>query len=435
MHAMPVTEPRKAASRPPWRTDLTVLLLIVIATSVPFWIAGERLDIALQRPFYAPVAGGQPWHLQNRFPWRQLYLYGTLPALATAVAAAVVAAASFLRPRLRRWRPHALFLVLTMAVGPGLLVNGLFKDHWGRPRPRQIKQFGGTWDYQAPLVKGPSGRGKAFPCGHSSTGYYFVALFFLLRRRHKALAIAALAAGVALGTLIGMARMAAGAHFASDVVWSAHLTLLPAFVLYYGVLRIPAQARAAQADGPAGRVRWVGAVLVAGMAVGIAAAALLVLRPLYLEIRHSAPRATARVPLSLDCAAADLTLTFTNLADQAFVIGGDAQGFGVPWATFNPSLQTAPGAGAAYCFTAQPRGYFRELRVSLAVLVDPSAVDRLTVRVGHGTIRVQSATPLPPPPLEITLDNGDLTVAESLRTNMVVRRNPGGASACRYLGE
>ncbi|MEI9804295.1 MAG: hypothetical protein WDN48_07260 [Pseudolabrys sp.] len=30
-----------------------------------------------------------------------------------------------------------------MALGPGLAVNVLLKDHWGRPRPIDVTQFGG----------------------------------------------------------------------------------------------------------------------------------------------------------------------------------------------------------------------------------------------------------------------------------------------------
>ena len=28
-----------------------------------------------------------------------------------------------------------------MALGPGLMVNTIFKDHWGRPRPVMLEVF------------------------------------------------------------------------------------------------------------------------------------------------------------------------------------------------------------------------------------------------------------------------------------------------------
>jgi hypothetical protein len=50
---------------------------------------------------------------------------------------------------LPRWRMPiggraALFLIVTMALGPGLLANVILKEHWGRSRPIDVTQFSGT---------------------------------------------------------------------------------------------------------------------------------------------------------------------------------------------------------------------------------------------------------------------------------------------------
>ena len=42
-----------------------------------------------------------------------------------------------------------VFLIATMALAPGLLVNVVLKDHWGRPRPIDVKQFGGQYQFMA----------------------------------------------------------------------------------------------------------------------------------------------------------------------------------------------------------------------------------------------------------------------------------------------
>ena len=34
-----------------------------------------------------------------------------------------------------------------MAIGVGLFTHILLKDHWGRPRPKQVTQFGGTQEF------------------------------------------------------------------------------------------------------------------------------------------------------------------------------------------------------------------------------------------------------------------------------------------------
>ena len=50
---------------------------------------------------------------------------------------------------LPRWRMliegrAALFLAVTLALGPGVVTNLIFKDHWGRPRPIDVTEFGGS---------------------------------------------------------------------------------------------------------------------------------------------------------------------------------------------------------------------------------------------------------------------------------------------------
>src|ERR1700729_3350353 len=45
-----------------------------------------------------------------------------------------------------RWAPSGravIFLIATMAIGPGLIVNLGLKDHWHRPRPIQTQDFNG----------------------------------------------------------------------------------------------------------------------------------------------------------------------------------------------------------------------------------------------------------------------------------------------------
>ncbi len=48
---------------------------------------------------------------------------------------------------MQRYRLACSFLALLYILGPGVLVNLLFKEHWGRPRPVNIVEFGGTQQY------------------------------------------------------------------------------------------------------------------------------------------------------------------------------------------------------------------------------------------------------------------------------------------------
>lgn len=56
--------------------------------------------------------------------------------------------------------------------------------------------------------------------------------------RRPRLARTSLALGLTVGAILGLGRMAQGAHFLSDVVWSALLAFIFAHVLHYHVLRV-----------------------------------------------------------------------------------------------------------------------------------------------------------------------------------------------------
>ena len=63
----------------------------------------------------------------------------------------------------RQYRRSCLLLVLAVALGPGLLVNGLLQPLWGRPRPRHIEQFAGTQRIAPGGSRADLERGKVFP--------------------------------------------------------------------------------------------------------------------------------------------------------------------------------------------------------------------------------------------------------------------------------
>ena len=115
-----------------------------------------------------------------------------------------------------------LFLATSMALGPGILVNSILKEFWGRPRPRQISEFGGAMEFFPAWVPGGAcATNCSFPSGEASSAMWLIALVFVVPEHwRKATAIAVL--GWAL--TISVNRMAFGAHFLSDVVIGWGLT-------------------------------------------------------------------------------------------------------------------------------------------------------------------------------------------------------------------
>jgi len=197
-----------------------------LAITAAFGATGA--DLAVASYFYVPGAG---WPQGHDEPWSFLYRYGHIPGFVLAAVAGAVFALSFVIERFRRDRTAALFIVVFLALGPGLVVNTVFKDHWGRPRPADIEQFGGTEAYRHAWDPGRPGQGRSFPSGHAAIGFFLMAPFFVLRSRAPGWALKVLATGVLYGGLMGLGRMIQGGHFLTDIIWSGVLVYLTGVVL------------------------------------------------------------------------------------------------------------------------------------------------------------------------------------------------------------
>jgi membrane-associated phospholipid phosphatase len=171
------------------------------------------------------VAGGFAGVLRKIFYWTPDLL------LAAAIAAFVARRCGLKVPAAPNGRQLA-FLVLTMALGPGLLVNVVLKDHSHRPRPTQIEEFGGPMPYR-PFYRfdGACRRNCSFVSGEASSAFWTLAPASLVPAPVR---LEAVAAAVAFGVATSLLRLAFGGHFLSDVVFAGLFT----FLLLYGVNRL-----------------------------------------------------------------------------------------------------------------------------------------------------------------------------------------------------
>lgn len=123
----------------------------------------------------------------------------------------------------------AIVLVLTMALGTGLIVNVGFKDHWGRARPSQVAAFGKDRTFTPALTPTDQCRRNcSFVSGEVAMGFGLVVLALLVRRRR----LLALMPGLMLGGTMAVARMAAGGHFLSDAVFAGLIAAATGLVVY-----------------------------------------------------------------------------------------------------------------------------------------------------------------------------------------------------------
>ncbi|MCK9605633.1 MAG: phosphatase PAP2 family protein [Methylomonas sp.] len=209
------------------KRELLVWLFLVVTTTLLFWFT--NLDTQLAALFYHPGHSIADWPYQQWPLLKFLYNYAFPFTLIAGSSALTVYISSHFHRFSRRFSRRALYILLVIAIGPGLVVNLIFKDHWGRPRPVHIQPFGGEYTYVPPLKLGHT-PDKSFVCGHCSVGYAFFALYFL-SQNHKALYFTLT---LVLAWLMGFTRMTAGGHFVSDILWSGYLVFLVAYALYYG---------------------------------------------------------------------------------------------------------------------------------------------------------------------------------------------------------
>jgi lipid A 4'-phosphatase len=109
-----------------------------------------------------------------------------------------------------------VYLLASVAIGPGLIVETLLKPHWGRARPKDVTLFGGSSAYEPPFViSDECARNCSFVSGHAAIAFWLTAYAFLLPSAWRK---TALRAALVFGFAVGVVRIAQGAHFASDVV-------------------------------------------------------------------------------------------------------------------------------------------------------------------------------------------------------------------------
>ena len=188
---------------------------VLVASLLLFWYV-PGIDLFVSRLFYDPQHG---FWLAAWPPLRALT--ASIRWITWAVVLVAAGGAAWLRftgrPLWRFDRNALIFLVAALAIGPGILVNTVLKDYWGRARPYQIEAFGGQHQFTpAPLPTDQCTRNCSFVSGHAALGFSLVTFAFLLppgRRRSQVLG-----AALVFGAVVGLGRIAAGHHFLSDVV-------------------------------------------------------------------------------------------------------------------------------------------------------------------------------------------------------------------------
>ncbi len=208
--------------------ELSVVTVVLLLVSGVLWLTNTDHAVA------STILGGKKlsplgmrfWPAGDGFPWKTLYYIAPYPAIVLALTALGLLVSGFFIGSIAFWRKKAIFVLLFLALGPGLVVNVILKDQLGRARPREVVEFGGTFAYTQMWQPGNAGKNSSFPSGHASIAFFAIAPWFLLRDSHRKTAAGFLLLGLTFGTLVGTARILQGGHFVSDVIWAGGLVYL-----------------------------------------------------------------------------------------------------------------------------------------------------------------------------------------------------------------
>ena len=346
-----------------WQIALPILLL----AGLSIWFRCSDADISLIRTLRA-ATGITNWQDAEQGAWGFIKTYGVIPGFLVTLAAILVVFAGLMSPRFAHWVRPGVYVMLVTAIGSGLISNMIFKDHWGRPRPKQVIELGGDEAFVKVLTPDFGLVGKSFPCGHATMGFLFFAVALVLFKRRPLLAWIAMTLAWVLGGLLGAARILQGGHFPSDVLWAAGIMWFTSIGLLHALRLQDFNETPLAIAPPNPRRTRVMASLLAGALV-LLVAGVLVSVPQIRQQEIPIPAPTSGTPQSFNF---DFKGTLRVLSGDASLLQVDFDGCGTPHS--KPGLMAGSMLGAITVVESS-RGFFTEKNFTATLTLAPGAYE------------------------------------------------------------
>ncbi len=184
----------------------------IIVVFIFFLVYSARLDQLISvlpfdyvsRMFYGEIS------------WWCNFIYFLVPCFTTLLIVVPVIVLFLKRNTTDIKKAKRLFVVVLMSllIGPGLVINVGLKNHWGRPRPYQVLRdhqiFVPVW---RPNLHKPEN--NSFCSGHAAIGFFLGVPLLAVGRRKAGLVV-----GCCGGAIIGLVRILQGGHYLSDIVFA-----------------------------------------------------------------------------------------------------------------------------------------------------------------------------------------------------------------------
>lgn len=222
--------------------SVTMFFALIVAwfTLLATFYTHPTIDISVSSAFFrGPLCAGALSGVEcGYFPLRRMEVFKgirwmlyLLPYVAAMLIVVMGLIGAFSR-QLREHLPMTRLLValISLGVGPGLLVNSFLKTFSGRPRPFQTNLFGGNLDFTAAgTFVGECTRNCSFVSGEASGAGWLLCLLFLVPANARVWIAPPL---IIASTTMAALRVAVGSHYASDAL----LGWLLAVIVFMGML-------------------------------------------------------------------------------------------------------------------------------------------------------------------------------------------------------
>jgi len=122
------------------------------------------------------------------------------------------------------------FVLSSLTIASGIVVNLIFKNNWGRPRPFRVDAFGGDLPFvPAWHMSNYCERNCSFVSGEASSAIWLLTLLVIIPPAWRPMATRII---VSLVVIFSLNRIAFGGHFLSDVLLSWWMSLAIILALY-----------------------------------------------------------------------------------------------------------------------------------------------------------------------------------------------------------
>jgi len=218
------------------RPGLLIALVIAAVVGLVFGLRPD-FDLAISAPFYDPASKKFP--LDYSAPVQSLRHGAEWVTILIVTFVLLALVLKLVAPQRKMLIPGraAIFFLAALVLGPGLLINGILKSEWPRPRPNEVTQFGGVerfvawWDPRSTCETNCS-----FVSGEASSAFLMLVPASLVPPPWSGLAYAG---AILYGLAVGGLRVVMGAHFFTDVVFAGVFMFLLVWLLHGLIYRWP----------------------------------------------------------------------------------------------------------------------------------------------------------------------------------------------------